>query len=1109
MQTIKIWRHSIGQRTLHKILHTLETTDNVQCFTIALCSFFLLLPQHAPAFSILDVRSESSEYRVQFESETNQYYRLYYTADLVHPAWTPQQMCLGTQDTQVISIPAMSPEPATGFLRLSALPMDANEDADRDGYGDVMELQEGIDPLNMTNAPRLIHVHSFDGATKTNTFFYAPGHATSLGYVQYYNTGCLVGDGLGQDGSDGLNFIVPHGTSLFMQVYLSRNSWNSPHPSPGSYYRISFDARAEKKNQYFHFYWYDNGYYSSRTSTNGTLVHEHLYFQEPVLLSTSWTTYSRTVYFHSDPKFSYWNVTNDSAFRMRFEPVGDCNIQIDNLRLEKMYPAISNAPALVNRGFERGFYGWTDTTFWNQRAVPPETETNRSHWTITTETAHSGRACAKLIRRGDEGTRFMPSLMTGLGRLEPGLNYAISGWVKTTGTIGTVTITVQDNCWGGYLTKTQLDSSTAWRRFATVLYHYGDMQTLGIPYRVNGGPETELPVIVSISPRINDQPAALFLDDLQIDVVSDEVASAMTNAPGQNAALVPGFPASRFPVEGDLQPARISTCYSDISSAHPVSPWTHRIAPDESLLVPVQLTINTNLLTPPADLVLSLTLLDYQSEPLFATNIPLNGILQSYTNTLNIPPSVLVGQTEWPEGMYMYRLSVTPASSPASISEPAWDRFYVCTYTNLQPIPEDGGFLAVDLDSMTQIRRESSSEPTYRLRENPDFDFDVYLPHFTQLGARYARVWLFGAYPEELSALTDTVAHIRSAGMEPLLCINGFVSAQSNECYSLTSPSIYATKWNESSWVLYLQQLAGLLSVSNNLYVRHWEILNEPSPFRTNSDAYTNVLGVSCRTLKAIDSNAVIHGFSVIPSPYNIDLIESCAQKGALRDMDILDPHLYNHPSYDFTAFSELKRIVRTHLDNNTNAFSSGEEYLPVESMPIWMSEFTAFQRLASPENRITAEDRKQAALLLQKLITAKAFHAEKFFLFDAGYAFTTGFSSISFHRGAGAMQFNLMYAVTKAFATWLEPSDLLRAYDMDHVRAFVFRRDDGREVMAIWSVAPGETLELCNLPADLSIIRMDGSAYRQPVSDVLCINNEPLFLTPKTGLTFPPQFPQ
>ena len=106
-------------------------------------------------------------------------------------------------------------------------------------------------------------------------------------------------------------------------------------------------------------------------------------------------------------------------------------------------------------------------------------------------------------------------------------------------------------------------------------------------------------------------------------------------------------------------------------------------------------------------------------------------------------------------------------------------------------------------------------------------------------------------------------------------------------------------------------------------------------------------------------------------------------------------------------------------------------------------------------------------------------------------------------------MQFNLMYAVIKAFTTWLEPSALLRACEMDHVRAFVFRRDDGREVMALWSVAPGGTLELSNLPDDLMIIRMDGSAWRQPASDSLPITEEPLFLTPKTGLTFPPQFPQ
>ena len=248
MQTIQTWRYPAGQQTLHKIFHTGEPANTALRFAVALCSCVLLLPQRSPAFSILDVHEESAEYRVQFESETNQYYRLYYTADLAHPAWTPLQMCLGTQNTQVISIPAVSPAPTSGFLRLSALPVDAREDADCDGYGDVMELQEGIDPQNMTNAPRLIHVHSFDGATKTNTFLYAPDYATSLGYVQYYNTGCLVGDGLGLDGSGGLNFIVPHGTSLFMQVYLSRNSWNSPHPDPGFYYRISFDARAEKKN---------------------------------------------------------------------------------------------------------------------------------------------------------------------------------------------------------------------------------------------------------------------------------------------------------------------------------------------------------------------------------------------------------------------------------------------------------------------------------------------------------------------------------------------------------------------------------------------------------------------------------------------------------------------------------------------------------------------------------------------------------------------------------------------------------------------------------------------------------------------------------------------
>ena len=99
-------------------------------------------------------------------------------------------------------------------------------------------------------------------------------------------------------------------------------------------------------------------------------------------------------------------------------------------------------------------------------------------------------------------------------------------------------------------------------------------------------------------------------------------------------------------------PARIARYQTDPPSLNGRRLNLHYVTPDRP--------------GPPADLILTLSLLDYQSDTLFTTSIPLSGITQSYTNIMSIPASVLDGQSEWPEGMYMYRLSAVPASSPTS-----------------------------------------------------------------------------------------------------------------------------------------------------------------------------------------------------------------------------------------------------------------------------------------------------------------------------------------------------------------------------------------------------------------------------------------------------------
>ncbi|HBA85485.1 MAG TPA: hypothetical protein DCZ95_15470 [Verrucomicrobia bacterium] len=1055
----------------------------------ALALAFLLLAGRGSALEIEDLSLSGTNLTIECPARPTDYYVVRSSASLEKPTWVPVSVAEGT-NRQISTFQNVQP---ISFLALEAVVRTNALDLDDDGYSDVEELTQGTDPLCYSNQARRLIEHPYDDLYQDGACLVTSNGTKYVVYTEINLPSIGYGKGYGKDGSGGLRYVLAANTSAYSVVWVSQQVWGTELPQPGRSYRLSFDGRAEQAHHFFNFYWYNGNYYSGRTSPSGSLTAEHLYFYEPVTFSREWQHYERDFYFQRDPRFSSWGHPASPVFTMRFEPCVEGTLYIDNLTLEEIYPPRPKAPRLANRGFERGFYGWSDTCFWVLHGLAPATETNRAHWAVAEDAAHSGRRSIQLVRQGTEGARFLPSLQGAIEKLEPGANYLITFWIRTIGDIGSLSVTIQDNTWGGYLLQGAAGSSAVWKRMAYLMYRYGDTKTYGLPGLVNGGPQTERAAMISITPQVVPWPTTLYIDDFQMDVVNDALADAITNAVahGVDPCTLPGFPAGDNAIEELDEPFLLRTDFDEISQQQPFAPGYRLLDPTNSLSLPFVVERNTNIAWSSDDVELAFSISDFQSNVLWSATQTVTLVSNAYTGALAVTEAPFSGRL--PEGVFAYAVEAVLSNDARCVA--ARDRFTVCAYTNAIPADPTNCFLGVDEDLLTAFAQDWYSGQVYPVLESMDFEFENHLPIYRQIGAKTVRLWLYGENPNEIARLTAAVARVRSAGMEPLVCINGYVGALTNQCYSLGSAANYDARWNQAQWETYIRNLARLFT--NELSVRHWEILNEPSSYNNRVEAYTNILGSSYRVLKSENANLVVHGFTQILDFGTLAMIEACAKRGALSNVDCIDYHAYSDVTcVDFPYIEKLKGIVRKYADLNPAPFGEGEVYLPT-SIPIWMTEYTPDQPLISSENRILNEERARAAALMQKLLTAKAYNLNHFILYGVAQHHGMGFSAKPVHRPAASCIPNLNYAAARTFARHLNFSRVEGVCHTDRLRAFLFKTHEGREAAGAWTAAQTDAKTVGPLPSALTQVRLDGSAQLLDEGALLTLTEEPVLLLP------------
>ena len=224
-----------------------------------------------------------------------------------------------------------------------------NPDTDGDGVSDADEVDGGTDPTVAADTDAdgfyddsmMMSVLDMEENVALPHKINDPDKSMVIWkMVENADIGEVVADA-GTDGSDCLQFAVSEEDVVSpyeLYVFMLKDVLGDTLPEPGSWYRVSFDGRAETEGLRIRTYWHMNDY---TYETDEGMNHKHYYAPAAYLpMSTEWQTWSEVFYLPEDDNFVAWNLTsqNTQTFTCRLDLCDEGVYQIDNIVIEKVCP---------------------------------------------------------------------------------------------------------------------------------------------------------------------------------------------------------------------------------------------------------------------------------------------------------------------------------------------------------------------------------------------------------------------------------------------------------------------------------------------------------------------------------------------------------------------------------------------------------------------------------------------------------------------------------------------------------------------------------------------------------------------------------------------------
>lgn len=837
-------------------------------------------------------------------------------------------------------------------------------------------------------------------------------------------------------------------------------------PSAGRRYRISFDGRSDRVNHVLKVYWCYCGFISEEPSRSNALFR----IEDAVLLGTNWQHYSRVVYFEQDDRFVRFGSPSSALpyYDLYLKPACEGTYYVDNLTMTEI-PWDFSIPELENRGFERGYYGWTDAARWAQAGVgDPSAETNIAHWRVSTNNPRSGRYCLEAVLPPftNYPWTFNPSLIGGGVTLERGGNYLLSYWQRADSFIP-VRVGAIDHYHAGH-TRMVACEETNWTRVLFPLYRYGDR-----PGNTNypSWPAAGRPVQLFVGPLHYPWTCRIAVDDFELVEVDEATAYAIVT---NGAASAPPWT--------DI--AETNDPYY-LATALPEAFLFRVLEPTNDLSLPVRVEKNDPAAADSG--TLSLLISDYAGEPVHTQAVPFTLVDGVYTAAVPVDGFRTNGQ--WPEGLFVYAFSM------AGVTQRASDRFFVRAASPvLAGLDPDRGFVAIDrFDVGVPSITITSETPRFALGM---YDVAHFMKLFADIGARYVKFWINGDSYYDEDFLEEAIDLLVTNGFAPFIALDGYVGPPTN-LYNL-SHNNFVTRWDEEAWRTFVSNLA----VRFHGKVWHWEVANEPYDYPAAD--YLKLLTNTYLALKGVDTNNVVHAFDQqLSRAATHNMIDSVYQMGGTAFSDVMDYHDYGLMAENQYNLDWCMEIVRRHEDGKTSYASPGEYYLGPSNSAVWQTEFNAHWSKIAQGNRVSDVERETASVLLRRMLMAKAYDVKKYIVYNVVAApRESHMFTIPLHRGAGGPGVCMHYACCAALSDLLVLRDLKRVYEFGGIYAFGFgaTNDTNVEVVAAWASGPGTPLAVASGFPEVRMTRMDGS---ERVIGSLTLTDEPVYLESLTGAPY------